>query len=366
MELIEQVLSSANDLCRRQYSAADVERALAKETCGPDEFAAFLSSAAGPFLEPMAQVARRKMQRYFGSNINLFTPLYIANYCENHCVYCGFNCHNKISRACLSEDEIEREMEEISKTGLKEILLLTGESRAKSDVNYIGRACSIARKYFSVIGLEVYPVSSDEYRFLHECGADYVTVFQETYNQSRYKELHLSGNKRDFAYRFNTQERAIRGGMRGVGFGALLGLDDFRKDALGTGLHAFLIQKNYPQAEISLSCPRIRPTVNQSWKNYADISEVELLQVICAYRLFLPYANIVISTRETKRMRDNLILIAANKISAGVSTGIGGHSGAEKGDAQFEIADPRTVNEIYRSLKERALQPVMRDYIYAG
>lgn len=366
MELMEQVLSAMNDLFSRQISATDVERALDKEMCGPEEFAAFLSSAAGSFLEPMAQAARRKMQRYFGCNINLFTPLYIANYCENHCVYCGFNCKNKISRACLNEDEIEREMVEISKTGLKEILLLTGESRAKSDVNYIGRACSIARKYFSVIGLEIYPINSDEYRFLHECGVDYVTVFQETYNQSRYKELHLSGNKRDFSYRFNTQERAIKGGMRGIGFGALLGLDDFRKDALGTGLHAFLIQKKYPQAEISLSCPRIRPTVNQSWHNEADITEVELLQVICAYRLFLPYANIIISTRESEKIRDNLILIAANKISAGVSTGIGGHSGAEKGDAQFEIADSRNVNEIYCSLKERGLQPVMRDYVYVG
>lgn len=366
MELMEQVLSGIAELGNRQYTAADVSRALAQETCGPEEFAAFLSPAAGAFLEAMAQAARRDQQRYFGCNIHLFTPLYLANYCENHCVYCGFNCHNKISRACLSEAEIEKEMEEIAKTGLKEILLLTGESRVKSDVAYIGRACSIARKYFRVIGLEIYPVSSDEYRFLHACGADYVTVFQETYHRERYKQLHLSGNKRDFAYRFNTQERALKGGMRGVGFGALLGLSDVSKDALGTGLHAYLVQRKYPQAEITLSCPRIRPTVNQSWHQDLTLTEAGLLQVVCAYRLFLPYANIIVSTRESRRVRDNLVQIAANKISAGVSTGIGGHSGTEKGDGQFEIADRRGVKEICGSLKESALQPVMRDYIYAG
>lgn len=366
MELMEQVLAEIETLGNRQYTAADVARALAKETCGPQEFAALLSPAASGFLEDMAQAARKQMRRYFGCNINLFTPLYIANYCENHCVYCGFNCHNKISRACLSEAEIEAEMQEIAKTGLKEILLLTGESRAKSDVEYIGRACVIARKYFPVIGLEIYPVSVEEYRFLHECGADYVTVFQETYNQERYQQLHLAGQKRDFAYRFNTQERALKGGMRGVGFGALLGLADVSKDALGTGLHAWLLQKRYPQAEISLSCPRIRPTKNQSWHNDLNLTEAGLLQVICAYRLFLPYANLIVSTRESRRVRDHLVQIAANKISAGVSTGIGGHSGTEKGDAQFEIADDRSVNEIYAGLKEGALQPVMRDYIYVG
>lgn len=366
MELMEQVLSGTEELGNRHFTAADVVRALAGETCGPEEFAVFLSPPAGAFIEEMAQAARRRMRRYFGCNINLFTPLYIANYCDNHCVYCGFNCYNKISRACLSEAEMEREMEQIAETGLKEILLLTGESRVKSNVDYIGKACSVARKHFQVIGLEIYPVSADEYRFLHECGADYVTVFQETYDKERYKQLHLSGNKRDFEYRFNTQERALQGGMRGVGFGALLGLADVRKDALGTGLHAYLIQKKYPHGEISLSCPRIRPTINQTWHNDAKITEAGLLQVICAYRLFLPYANIIVSTRENCRFRDHLVQIAANKISAGVSTGIGGHSGIEKGDAQFEIADKRGVRELYSSLKENALQPVMRDYIYVG
>ena len=161
-----------------------------------------------------------------------FTPIYIANYCENYCIYCGFNCHNKIKRAKLNYEEIEEEMQAIAKTGLQEILILTGESKKMSSVEYIGEACKIARKYFKVIGLEVYPMNSDEYAYLHKCGADYVTVFQETYNSDKYETLHLSGHKRIYPYRLNAQERALKGGMRGVGFAALLGLDDFRKEHL--------------------------------------------------------------------------------------------------------------------------------------
>ena len=173
-------------------------------------------------------------------------------------------------------------MAAIAKTGLQEILILTGESRAKSDVKYIGEACKIARKYFKVIGLEVYPMNSDEYAHLHECGADYVTVFQETYNSDKYETLHLAGHKRIFPYRLNAQERALKGGMRGVGFAALLGLDDFRKDAFATGYHAYLLQRKYPHAEIAFSCPRLRPIINNDRINPMDVHEPQLLQVVCA------------------------------------------------------------------------------------
>ena len=236
----EQVISAMKEYDYSKYTAEDVKRALAAEHRSLEDFAALLSPAALPFLEEMAQKAQQEKQKYFGNSVCMFTPIYISNYCENYCIYCGFNCHNKIRRARLNEEEIEREMEAIAKTGLQEILILTGESRAKSDVEYIGEACKIARKYFKVIGLEVYPMNTDEYKYLHQCGADYVTVFQETYNSDKYETLHLAGHKRIFPYRLNAQERAIRGGMRGVGFAALLGLDDFRKDAFATGCHAYL------------------------------------------------------------------------------------------------------------------------------
>lgn len=349
-----------------RYTEADVKAALAKNSCSVEDFEALLSPAAGAFLEEIARKAQGETRKHFGNSIYMFTPLYIANYCENYCIYCGFNCHNNINRAKLKPEEIDQEMKAISASGLEEILILTGESRKMSDVAYIGEACKIARKYFKVIGLEIYPVNSDEYAYLHQCGADYVTVFQETYNSDKYETLHLAGHKRCFPYRVNAQERAIRGGMRGVGFGALLGLSDFRKDALATGYHAYLLQQKYPHAEIAFSCPRLRPIINNEKINPKDVHEAQLLQVVCAYRIFMPFASITISTRECERVRDNLIGIAATKISAGVSTGIGEHldDSGSKGDEQFEISDGRTVEEVYHAIENAGMQPVMSDYVY--
>ena len=364
-DIMDRVIAEMNSYDADIYTAKDVKEALAAETCSVDNFKALLSPAALPFLEEIAQKAQKETRKHFGNSVAIFTPLYIANYCENYCVYCGFNCHNKIKRAQLNYEEIEKEMQAIAATGLEEVLILTGESPNKSSVEYIGEACKIARKYFKLIGLEVYPMDSKDYAYLHECGADFVTVFQETYNSDKYKTLHLGGRKRIFPYRVNAQERAIMGGMRGVGFAALLGLDDFRKDALATGMHAYLLQKKYPHAEIAFSCPRLRPIINNDKINPKDVHEPQLLQIICAYRIFMPFASIMISTRECERFRDNIIQIAATKISAGVNVGIGGHSQEEeKGDEQFEISDGRSVDEIYHMIEDKGMQPVMTDYIY--
>ena len=364
-DIMDRVIAEMNSYDADIYTAKDVKEALAAETCSVDNFKALLSPAALPFLEEIAQKAQKETRKHFGNSVAIFTPLYIANYCENYCVYCGFNCHNKIKRAQLNAEEIEKEMQAIAETGLEEVLILTGESPNKSSVEYIGEACKIAKKYFKLIGLEVYPMDSKDYAYLHECGADFVTVFQETYNSDKYKTLHLGGRKRIFPYRLNAQERAIMGGMRGVGFAALLGLDDFRKDALATGMHAYLLQKKYPHAEIAFSCPRLRPIINNDKINPKDVHEPQLLQIICAYRIFMPFASITISTRECERFRDNIIQIAATKISAGVNVGIGGHSQEEaKGDEQFEISDGRSVDEIYQMIEDNGMQPVMTDYIY--
>ena len=364
-DIMDRVIAEMNSYDADIYTAKDVKEALAAETCSVDNFKALLSPAALPFLEEIAQKAQKETRKHFGNSVAIFTPLYIANYCENYCVYCGFNCHNKIKRAQLNAEEIEKEMQAIAETGLEEVLILTGESPNKSSVEYIGEACKIAKKYFKLIGLEVYPMDSKDYAYLHECGADFVTVFQETYNSDKYKTLHLGGRKRIFPYRLNAQERAIMGGMRGVGFAALLGLDDFRKDALATGMHAYRLQKKYPHAEIAFSCPRLRPIINNDKINPKDVHEPQLLQIICAYRIFMPFASITISTRECERFRDNIIQIAATKISAGVNVGIGGHSQEEeKGDEQFEISDGRSVDEIYQMIEDNGMQPVMTDYIY--
>lgn len=364
--IMEQVLSESESIDFGSFTDEDVKAAINKERLELKDFAALLSPAAETFLEEMAQRAQEEKLKHFGNVIYMFTPLYIANYCQNYCIYCGFNCRNRIKRARLDFKQIENEMKAIAETGLEEVLILTGESPTMSDVKYIGKACRIAGKYFRMVGLEIYPVNVDEYRYLHECGADFITVFQETYNPERYGELHLGGNKRIFPYRFNAQERALKGGMRGVGFAALLGLSDFRKDAYATGLHAYLIQKKYPHAEIAFSCPRLRPTVNNEELSAEGVDEHKLLQVITAYRLLLPFANITISTRERALFRDNAINIAATKISAGVSTGIGGHSDEieEHGDDQFVISDNRNVEDVKAAILAKGLQPVMNDYIY--
>lgn len=362
-DIMEKVLEQTAAYDYDSYTGADVERALSKEWLTIDDYGALLSPAALPYLEQMAQKAKLETGKHFGTSVCLFTPLYIANYCENNCVYCGFNCHNHIKRGKLSMEEIEQELKAIAATGLQEILLLTGESRGASGVEYIGEAVKLAAKYFRNVGIEIYPLNSDEYRYMQQCGADFVSVYQETYNTDKYEQVHLSGHKRVFPYRFYSQERALKGGMRGVAFGALLGLDNFRKDAFAAGLHAYYTQKKYPQAEISFSCPRMRPYINRADNNPHDVHEPQLLQVMLAYRLFLPYAGITISTRERAGFRDNVVGMCATKISAGVTVSVGGHEEEKKGDEQFEISDPRSVDEVDAMLRERGLQPVYIDYV---
>lgn len=363
-EIMDKVIDLMNSYDCDSYTEKDVVAALNSEKITPRQFGALLSPAALPFLEQAAIKAKKETQKHFGSSVYMFTPLYISNYCESHCVYCGFNCKNKIHRARLERNEIEKELQSIAQTGLEEILLLTGESKVKSDLDYICMAVTLAKKHFKNVGVEIYPLNSDEYAQLHKCGADFVTVFQETYNSDKYEALHLGGAKRIFPYRFNAQERALMGGMRGVAFGALLGLDNFRKDAYAAGLHAYYLQRKYPHAEISFSCPRLRPTVNNNKINPKDVHERQLLQVMLAYRLFMPFSGITISTRERAEFRNSVIGLCATKISAGVSVGVGGHGENAKGDAQFEISDDRSVEEIYNAILKKGLQPVMNDYIY--
>ena len=371
-DVCKNVMEAMHSYDYSKYTAKDVMAALEHETCSIEDFKALLSPAAEPFLEKMAERARLETSKHFGNTVYLFTPLYIANYCDNYCVYCGFNCYNHINRMRLTTEQIEHEMKVIAESGMEEILILTGESRAKSDIEYIGEACKLARKYFRMVGLEIYPVNTDEYKYLHECGADYVTVFQETYDTAKYEQLHLLGHKRVWPYRFDAQERALMGGMRGVAFSALLGLSDFRKDALASALHVYYLQRKYPYAEMSLSCPRLRPIINNDKINPLDVHEKQLCQVLCAYRIFLPFVGITVSSRESASFRNGIVKIAATKVSAGVSTGIGDHeskysgkeSTGDEGDEQFEIDDNRSLDKMYEDISDEGLQPVLNDYLY--
>lgn len=352
------------------YTDADVKKALSKEHLRPDDLKALLSPCADKYTEELAAAARRVTARHFGNTVYVFTPLYVANHCENYCVYCGFNCYGEVKRMKLTPEQAEREMQIIAASGMEEILILTGEDRGRSDLEYICSICAVAAKYFRTVGIEVYPMNTDEYRRLHECGVDSVTVFQETYDKKSYEKYHLSGRKRIWRYRFDSQERAIRAGMRTVAFSALFGLsDDPRTDALATALHAYYLQRKYPHAEISLSCPRIRPVSGCEQTFGATVTESELCRILCAYRLFLPFAGITVSSRESEKFRNGITRICATKISAGVSTGVGDHerkySSGEKTDTeQFDICDGRSLADVSEDMALCGLQTVLNDYIY--
>ena len=367
------VLDAVKAYDPESYTAADVEAALAHDECTLDDFKALLSPAAEPYIEEMAHKAQAITRARFGNSVSLFTPLYIANYCDNGCIYCGFNCSNHIQRNALSHDDLIKELDTIAATGLQDILILTGESQRMSSVEWIGEAIKLAAERFSTVGIEIYPANIADYKYLHECGADFVTVFQETYDPEKYAEVHLRGNKRSLPYRFYAQERALMGGFRGAGFGALLGLaDDFRKDAFATGLHIELTQQKFPEADLAISVPRIRPFANEEETDARDhitdaVHETQLLQIMCAHRIYHPQISMTISTRERQGFRDAAVDICATKISAGVHTDVGGHTQDEtQTEAQFDISDPRSVTEVHDALVAKGLQPVYTDYIHVG
>lgn len=339
-----------------------VEQTLSRETLSAEDFLRLLSPAAGPFLETMARRAHEATVRSFGKTVQLFTPLYLSNHCVNGCVYCGFNAKNSIPRTKLSFEEAEREAEAIAGTGLRHVLLLTGESPTESPVSYIAECARRIRKFFDSVSIEVYPLAEDEYRRLADSGVDGITLFQETYDETLYAELHPSGPKRNFRNRLDAPERACRAGMRTVGIGALLGLADWRREAFLTGLHASWLQRKYPAASIGFSLPRIRPHAG-SFMPQSPVGDRELIQILLATRLFMPAAPITISTRENAHMRDHMAGLGMTRMSAGVSTGVGGHADEGKSCGQFDISDGRSVAEVCAMLESRGFQPVLKDWL---
>lgn len=362
-KMMDEVLKSRESFNDKAFTSQEVLAAIAKDSLDERDFMALLSSAARPHLEQMAQKARLVTRARFGLNVSLFTPLYIANYCNNGCRYCGFNSKQSIKRAKLNRDEILREAEKIAESGLEDILILTGESEALSPTDYIAEAVSLAKPYFANIGIEIYPTNEKDYQILHQAGADYVTVFQETYDLKTYDYYHPYGNKRVFPYRFYAQERALKSGFRGAGFAALLGLSDFRKDALATGLHLSKVQKAYPESELSFSIPRLRPVGGKLGEFNHLVGDRDLLQIMCAYRLFVPQAQITVSSRESVEFRNAVMDICATKVSAGVQVDVGGHAEKNKSSEQFDINDGRSVKEMHDAICQRGLQVVYRDHI---
>ena len=365
-DIKDKVKNSFEEVKEIEVSRADVISSLKASDLNERDLYNLLSDTGLEYLEDMARVAKDKRIRYFGNNVCLFSPIYIANYCENSCRYCGFRAKSDIKRAKLTYDEIEEEMKALAKTGIEDVLILTGESKKFSSVEYIAEACRIAKKYFKVIGIEVYPANISDYEILREAGADFVTVFQESYNPEVYDYYHPYGHKRSFPYRFDTQERALKAGFRGVGFGTLFGLGDTIEEAFKLAMHAKEIQKKYPHAEIAISLPRIRPTHGADDSlNFNLVDDKKFFQIMLAIRIFLPFASITLSTRESKDFRNLAVQYAATKISASVDTSIGHRSrkSRDEGDEQFEIDDSRSTNETCDDLKEVGMTPVFTDYI---
>lgn len=343
----------------------DVRRALQKSHKGPLDFLTLLSPAAQlpQALEEMAQQSHRLTEQNFGRTITLFTPLYLANICENACIYCGFNCHNAIQRSKLTMEEVEEEGRAIRAEGIRHIIILTGESRAATPPEYIADCTRILKKYVDSICIEVYSLTGEEYRMLFEAGVDGFTMFQETYHEDLYPTLHPSGPKHDYRTRLDSPELACQAGYHTVNLGALLGLDDWREETFLTGIHALYLLNKYPGTDCAVSLPRIRPCVGEG--NYhpaCDVQDIDIVQATTAYRCFLPRLAITMSTRETPDFRNHLIGLGVTKMSAASITEVGGHAHKPKTDGQFEISDQRGVEEMSAAIRAHGYQPVYKDW----
>ncbi|MFT8889105.1 MAG: 2-iminoacetate synthase ThiH [Ethanoligenens sp.] len=338
----------------------DVQRVLGKSTLEPLDFLILLSPAAVPFLEQMAQRAHAETIRQFGHVILMFAPLYLANYCVNRCAYCGFNSGNKIRRAALTLEQVERESSAIAATGMRDILFLTGESRKVSPPSYMKDCVEVMRKYFTNIALEVYPLETEEYEMLANAGVDGFTMFQECYNEKRYGEVHLGGPKTNFRYRLDAPERACKSGLRTVGLGALLGLYELSSEAFFTGLHVYYLQHKYDACDFAVSLPRLCAHIG-AFQPYSTASDRDIVQIMTALRIFLPRVGITVSTREKPAFRSNLIGLGVTKMSAASSTEVGGYA-EHTTDDQFDVSDKRSVEEVAASIRQKGWLPVFKDW----
>lgn len=328
----------------------------------PQDFLTLLSPAAAELLENLAVRANALTTQYFGRAVSIFTPLYISDVCTNHCRYCGFNAENGQKRRHLSVPEAVAEAMAIADLGFQHILILTGDAPKLSSPRYMADVISRIRGSFSSIGIEVYSLTQDEYAMLIENGVDSMTMFQETYNPGLYAWLHPRGPKHDYAFRLNAPGRAAAAGMRSIGIGALLGLDEFARDAFYTGLHAWWLQRSYPGVDVSVSIPRICPHEG-SFAVQNGVSDRQLAQYVTALRCFLPRAGITCSSRESAYMRNHLLPLGVTRVSAGVSTAVGGRATEDlHNPGQFEITDSRSLGEMMADLTALGYQPVLKDW----
>lgn len=342
-------------------TAADVERALQAERRTLDDFQALISPAAEPYLEQMAQLSQQATLKRFGKTIQLYVPLYLSNVCENKCVYCGFSSDNKIKRKVLTDEEIIAEAKAIKELGFEHILLVTGEASKKVGVEYLKHAFDLIKPYFSLISIEVQPLETDEYAYLHDHGLNTVYIYQETYNKARYPEYHKGGKKTDYSYRLNTPERLGEAGVHKIGLGILAGLEDWRADSFFCAAHLRYLEKRFWRTKYSISFPRLRPHEGQFQPN--DImTDAQLLQLICAYRLLDEELELSLSTRESAKYRDNVMKLGVTSMSAGSKTEPGGYAVENRELEQFSVSDDRSPLEVKTMIENQGYQPVWKDW----
>lgn len=339
----------------------DAREALAAPRRTLEHFQALISPAATPLLEDMAREANRLTRERFGDTIQLYIPLYLSNYCTNFCVYCGFNHDNDIHRKKLTLEEVLAERAVIEKWGFRHILLVSGEAPLVANVDYYEEVIRAIRDRFSQIAIEVQPMNTEDYARLREAGLGYVCVYQETYNEAAYPSYHPAGRKANYRYRLETGDRVCQAGVHKMGIGALLGLENWRTDAFFTALHLRYLERTYWQTRYSISLPRLRPHAG-AFMPKDPITDRQLVQLICAYRLLDPEVEITISTREGREFRDHLMHLGATSMSAGSSTEPGGYVTPHKELEQFAINDDRTPEEMVAAIKAQGLEPVWKDW----
>jgi len=366
-EKIEKYSSFNFEKYFNSVQTCDVENSLNKSILNKIDLDNFdllnlLSDAARPYIEQMAQQANKLTIQYFGKVITLYAPLYISDYCNNSCTYCGFSTKNKFKRKKLSIAQIEAEAKVLVATGIRHVLLLTGEDIVQTPVSYLVRAIQTLKKYFPSIALEIFPMDTKDYKILIKAGADSLVVYQEVYNKNIYKNVHPKGMKKKYKYRLHTPERGAAAGFRAINIGPLYGLGNVQSEAFFAGLHAQYLEKNYPDVEVSVSVPRMVQARGGIPPNNL-LTDKRLVQFMLAWRLYMPRLGISISTREPAWLRDKLIYLGATKFSAGSKTDVGGYSRIDKESTpQFELSDTRSVGEVAQMIRDKGYQAVFKDW----
>jgi 2-iminoacetate synthase len=347
-----------------EKTAADVARALHAENCTLEDFKALISPAAAPFLEQMAQKSRMLTQQRFGKTIHLYIPLYLSNECQNICTYCGFSLDIKIPRKTLTDEEIIAEAKIIKALGYDHILIVTGEANKTVGIDYFRNALKLLKPYFSQISIEVQPMDFEEYKILHEEGVYAVLVYQETYHEEDYKIHHPRGKKSNFQYRLETPDRLGKAGIHKIGLGVLFGLEDWRTDTFLCALHLDYLEKKYWKTKYAISFPRLRPCAG-GIPLKSEMTDRDLLQLICAYRIFDQEVELSMSTRESEKFRNNVISLGITSISADSKTDPGGYANPNANLEQFEIDDKRSTESFLNVIRKQGYEPVFKDWDYS-